>query len=53
MIENLYKNTAKLMVQMGLRNFVSMRKIRRALAKQDSMPVPVGIMAKDRDHQKC
>jgi hypothetical protein len=29
-----------------------MKKIRRAMAKQDGVPVPVGIMAKDRDNQQ-
>jgi hypothetical protein len=30
-----------------------MKKIRRALAKQDGVPVPIGIMAKGRDNRQC
>ena len=43
---------AKLMVKPGIRNLVSMKKMRRAPDKQDGVPVPVGIMAKDRDNQQ-
>ena len=46
-IENLQDYTTKLMVKLGIRNFVSMEKIRIALVKQDGVPVLVGIMAKD------
>ena len=51
-IEDLQDYTTKLMVKLGIRNFVSMEKIRRALVKQDGVPVLVGSMAKDRDNQK-
>jgi hypothetical protein len=41
------------MVKSGIRNFVSLKKIMRALAKQDDVPVPAGIMAKGTDNRQC
>jgi hypothetical protein len=40
------------MVKLGIPNSRSMKKIRRALTKRDGVPVPVWIMAKDRDNQQ-
>jgi L,D-transpeptidase ErfK/SrfK len=51
-IEDLQDHTTILMVKLGIRNFVSMEKIRKALVKQDGVPVPIGIMAMDRDNQQ-
>jgi L,D-transpeptidase ErfK/SrfK len=45
--ENLQDYTSQLMIKLGIRNFVSMEEIRRALVRQDGVPVVVGIMAKD------
>lgn len=44
--------TSILMIKLGIRNFVSMEEIRKALARQDGVPVLVGIMSEDRDNQQ-
>jgi len=49
---DLHEHRAILVVKLGIRNFVFMKKIRRAPAKQDAVPVPVGIMAKNRVNQQ-
>lgn len=46
-IEDLQDHTTKLMVKLGIWNFVSMEKIRKALIRKDGVPVRIGIMAKD------
>ena len=44
--------TSILMIKLGIRNFVSMEEIRKALVRQDGVPVLVGIMSEDRDNQQ-
>ena len=51
-IEDPQDYTSILMIKLGIRNFVSMEEIRKALERQDGVPVSVGIMLDDRDNQQ-